>query len=94
MSWRIRPEKSEEASCGGKEDVDAGKAGRTPEDLSDHAGAGRPCVTVGEVARELSAICSTRLVPAREGRNVLNSDYLRCFLQKTLIIGCSTARQR
>ena len=32
-------------------------------------------MTVGEVARELSAICSTRLVPAREGRNVLNSDY-------------------
>lgn len=36
---------------------------------------GGQCVTVGEVARELSAICSTRLVPAREGRNVLNSDY-------------------
>ena len=36
---------------------------------------GGQCVTVGEVARELSAICSTRLVSAREGRNVLNSDY-------------------
>ena len=36
---------------------------------------GGQCVTVGEVARKLSEIYGTRLVPARENRNVLNSEY-------------------
>ena len=36
---------------------------------------GGQCVTVGEVARKLSEVYDTRLVPARENRNVLNSEY-------------------
>ncbi len=40
---------------------------------------GGQCVTVGEIARQLSAICDTRLIAAKEGRNVLNSDYTTVF---------------
>ena len=36
---------------------------------------GGQCVTAGEVARKLSEVYDLRLVPARESRNVLNSEY-------------------
>ena len=36
---------------------------------------GGQCVTVGEVARRLSELYKTRLVAARENRNILNSEY-------------------